>query len=321
MPTEVELIRNNRFIDPHLHIWGWEIPVYLFLGGLAAGIMILTAYMSMRHEAGGRTNGRSKWARWMPFATPVLLSAGMLALFLDLEYRLHVYRFYAIFRPESPMSWGAWILVLIYPATLLFGLAELAEDELDKLKNLKPVGLLGLGSLLTSTRKWATDHLSALRWTNIALGVALGGYTGVLLGTLGARPLWNSPILAPLFLVSGFSTAAAFIMLFSIEKDEHRVLLKADLAAIGLEVVLLLLFFLGLATGGGTAGRNAAALFFGGKFTALFWALVVFAGLVVPFLTEAVEARKHLRPTRAAPVLVLVGGLALRFILVSAGQL
>jgi formate-dependent nitrite reductase membrane component NrfD len=317
MPTEVELIRNNRFIDPHLHIWGWEIPVYLFLGGLAAGIMILTAYMSMRHSG----NGRSKWARWMPFAAPVLLSAGMLALLADLEYKLHVYRFYAIFRPESPMSWGAWILVFIYPATILFGLAELTDEEIDKLGNWKPLAVLRLGAILARVRKWAMDRVSALRWANIALGVALGGYTGILLGTLGARALWNSPILAPLFLVSGFSTAAAFIMLFTVNKEEHHLLLRADVAAIGLEVILLLLFFLGLATGGGTAGRTAVAMFFGGRYTAIFWALVVFAGLLVPLFVEAVEARKHLRPTRVAPVLVLCGGLALRWVLVSAGQL
>jgi formate-dependent nitrite reductase membrane component NrfD len=62
-------------------------------------------------------------------------------------------------------------------------------------------------------------------------------------------------------------------------------------------------------------------MFFGGEYTAVFWALVVFAGLLVPLLVEAVEARKHLRPTRVAPVLVLCGGLALRWVLVSAGQL
>ena len=31
--------RNIPNIDPSLHIWHWQIPVYLFLGGLAAGIL------------------------------------------------------------------------------------------------------------------------------------------------------------------------------------------------------------------------------------------------------------------------------------------
>ena len=29
--------RHNPMIDPAMHIWGWEIPVYLFLGGLRDG--------------------------------------------------------------------------------------------------------------------------------------------------------------------------------------------------------------------------------------------------------------------------------------------
>ena len=39
--TEITTTRANEMIDPTMHVWGWEIPVYLFLGGLAAGIMVL----------------------------------------------------------------------------------------------------------------------------------------------------------------------------------------------------------------------------------------------------------------------------------------
>ena len=31
---ELTTTRHNPLIDPSLHVWGWEIPVYLFLGGL-----------------------------------------------------------------------------------------------------------------------------------------------------------------------------------------------------------------------------------------------------------------------------------------------
>ena len=42
---------------------------------------------------------------------------------------------------------------------------------------------------------------------------ALGIYTGILLNTMVARPLWNSAILGPLFLFSGLSAGAALIHL------------------------------------------------------------------------------------------------------------
>ena len=39
---ETVVSRRNPQIDPHLSIWGWEIPVYLFLGGLVAGLLVLS---------------------------------------------------------------------------------------------------------------------------------------------------------------------------------------------------------------------------------------------------------------------------------------
>ena len=42
-----ELITSGRMnpnIDPVLHVWHWHIPLYLFLGGLAAGLLFFAAY-------------------------------------------------------------------------------------------------------------------------------------------------------------------------------------------------------------------------------------------------------------------------------------
>ena len=55
----------------------------------------------------------------------------MLALFLDLEFKKHVYRFYLAFLPSSPMSWGSWILILVYPAALLLGLGSLDRGPVE----------------------------------------------------------------------------------------------------------------------------------------------------------------------------------------------
>src|SRR5512139_3347068 len=119
---ELDIARHSRFVDPQLHVWGWEIPVYLFLGGMAAGAMILTALMSARPQ-------RSRVARWLPFLAPALVSVGMGALFLDLANKAHVWRFYLAFRWTSPMSWGAWILLVVYPVTILQGLAAIDDAQ------------------------------------------------------------------------------------------------------------------------------------------------------------------------------------------------
>ncbi|MBT3218701.1 MAG: polysulfide reductase NrfD [Proteobacteria bacterium] len=304
---EVEVFRTNELIDPHMHIWGWEVPVYLFLGGLAAGVMVLGSLLLVRHDR----KELSQWLRLLPFVAPIAISLGMGALFLDLEYKWHVYRFYLAFRPLSPMSWGAWILVGIYPATVLLGFAALRRSHVE---------ILGKQSLVARLHSLVGAHFKTLAWANVVLGVGLGAYTGLLLGTLSARPMWNSAVLAPLFLVSGLSSGAALMMLFPISEKEHHQLRRWDIAAISLELSLLALFLLGLATGGGEAGQQAIGLLVGGSYTAAFWALVVFAGLGVPLVLELVESRRHLRPTVMTPILILVGGIALRWILVSAGQ-
>lgn len=279
--TELDVIRTNV-----LPVWHWEVPVYLFLGGLAAGLMILGAILGRRENA-------SRAMRLLPLAAPVVLSAGMLALFLDLEFKLHVLQFYTAFRVTSPMSWGAWILVAVYPAAIALGLVRLG--------------------------KLRFENVRLLEQANVVLGIALGVYTGVLLATLSARALWSSALLGPLFLVSGFSTAAAVAMLLRIDHQEHETVRRWDIAAIAVELALLAMFFIHLASSG-TRGRAAAELFFGGPFTATFWALVVLAGLAVPLTLELAESRRGLRPTAMTPVLLLAGGFALRWLFVAAGQ-
>lgn len=301
--TEIEIARFNHLVDPAMRIWGWEVAAYLFLGGLTAGIMIVAALIARRIAP----ERQSRAMRLMIFAAPLALSIGMLALFLDLENKLNVWRFYTAFRVTSPMSWGSWILLLIYPATILLGLARLTADEVGRL----PV-------IARRLAYGARPFTHFLEQANVVLGIALGAYTGVLLATLGARQLWSSTLLAPLFLVSGLSTGAALVMLLPVNEEEHSVVRRWDLLAIGVEVALLALLFVNLATSTAN-GRAAAALFFGGAYTSLFWSLVVIAGLVVPAVLEMLEKRVR-KASLVTPALLLAGGFALRWIFVAAGQ-
>ena len=305
---ELDVARHNPLLDPRLQAWGWEIPVYLFLGGMAAGVMVLTTLLL------ARPGQRSAALRWLPFAAPALVTIGMLALFLDVEHKLLVWRFYLAFRWTSPMSWGAWILLLVYPISLLVALASLDDHQAEWLATWmgRP------GRLVRTARDWAQQRVAGLRVASVAIGIGLGLYTGVLLSTLAARALWSSAILGPVFLVSGLSTGAALLMLFPVNQEERHILARWELWALGVEAVLLLLFLVGLASGT-ASGQAAAGLLLGGPFTAAFWALVVVSGVTLPALLEVLEGRRLVRVTPVAPALVLAGGLALRWILVAAG--
>jgi formate-dependent nitrite reductase membrane component NrfD len=312
---EVARTRHNEMIDPSLHVWGWEIPVYLFLGGLVAGLLVLSALMELIQGE----KPRSLAIRLAPLAGIVLLSLGMLALFLDLEYKMHVYRFYLAFKPASPMSWGSWILIVVYPVAFLLGAGSLTDRQRESLQAWGPLSLPGLTPLFRWVLRLADEYRRLLLWISVLVGVGLGIYTGILLGTMVARPQWNTPILGPLFLVSGISTGAAFLTLFRLDEHEQHTLVRWDMIAICVELILIALMIIGFATGG-EAAQHAFYHIMGGPWTAPFWALVVFTGLLVPLVMEWVEMRRQLAFTPLTPVLILIGGLALRFVLLSAGQ-
>jgi protein NrfD len=163
---------------------------------------------------------------------------------------------------------------------------------------------------------------AALRWiggASTASGAALGIYTGILLSALGARPLWTSAILGPLFLASGLSAGAAFGHMAARDRAESEGLAKADNAFLVLELVFVALFLIGL-TSASEAQARAADLLLGGPYTAVFWALVVGLGIVTPLFIQALAVSHRIAHTPVAPTLVLLGGLALRFVIVSAGQ-
>ena len=309
---ETVTTRANAQIDPSLHVWGWEITVYLFFGGIVAGIFVLTAALEL--VSGARPRSRS--LRLAPFAALVLLSAGMFALWLDLAHRLWAWRFYAVFRPTSPMSWGAWILWLVYPVGLALGLGSLGSEERGVLRRWVP-GVLR--SAFEQLLAFADKRRRSILVAAVLVGTGLGLYTGLLLGTMPSRLAWNSAVLGPLFLASGVSTGAASLLLLRLDAGERKTLVRWDAIAIGAELVLIVLLLLGWATSG-EAGRFAAHSFLGGPYTAVFWSLVVVTGLLVPLAMEFLESRRHLPFIALVPVLILAGGLSLRWILLLAGQ-
>jgi len=82
--------RMNHLIDPQLNIWHWQIPLYLFLGGMAAGILSIAALYCIR----GKEKDYSTAVRLTPFLAPILLVFGLIALFVDLRHKLFFWQLY-----------------------------------------------------------------------------------------------------------------------------------------------------------------------------------------------------------------------------------
>lgn len=289
------------------HNWGWEVPVYLFLGGIVAGILLTVSFVALVRGRERVTEGMRRGL----LATPMLLSLGMGALFIDLSYKLHVWRFYTAFRPTAPMSWGSWILLAVYP---LMGVMIVAFPP-ARLATAMRSGPALLGRIT----RWCDGHTGTLGASGVVIGGALGVYTGLLLSSTGARPLWSSAALGMLFLASGASAGVAALMLLEREHDSENLLARADIALIAIETVLVGLWLAALLSQG-TAARAAAASVLWGEFSPAFLGIVVFGGMIVPAVLEGLAVLGRVRHTRLVPVLVLVGGFLLRVVIVYAGQ-
>jgi formate-dependent nitrite reductase membrane component NrfD len=307
--------------------WGMPVILYLFLAGLGAGAVTVSSSILLR-GGGGFGGSHFTLARYGALLgpLPVIVGAGLIVLELGRPFRaLNLFKVLNL----SPMSIGSW-LVLVFIGTSLFYALAFLPSFLPKLKR--------LSDRLTLAR-------AALAWINVPLGVAVAVYTGILLGAMPSRPLWNSPILALLFLVSALSTGVAMIILArgifhrkgsdaAAERQFHDsayLLTATDVMLIGFELMVIFLFVMFAHLTVGNVKYAMAILLPGGDMAMMFWLWVVLIGLVLPGLVELAYVIPKLLYQRdyAAPkgieitvsIAVLIGGFMLRYIIVVAGQL
>jgi formate-dependent nitrite reductase membrane component NrfD len=259
----------------------------------------------------GREKELPTAVRKATFLVPAILVIGLFALFLDLKHKLYFWQLYTTIRFESPMSWGAWVLMLITPLSILWCVSywrDLVPNWKFKVEWLEFI------------ENQVNKYRKSLAWVMIVSSVILGIYTGILLSAFNARPLWNTSILGPLFLVSGLSTGAAVIMWMSKGHLERTLFSKIDLLLIGIEIFFIIHLFMGFLASN-AAQIEAAQLFLGGAYTLPFWGGVVVLGLLVPAILEIMELRGKKIPVAFPAFLILLGGMIFRFIMVDAGQL
>ncbi|TGV01470.1 NrfD/PsrC family molybdoenzyme membrane anchor subunit [Flavivirga rizhaonensis] len=299
--------RNIPHIDPSLEIWHWPISVYLFLGGLAAGLLLFAGLVTIL----GKEKEYPTPVKYASIITPIALSLGLLALVYDLTHPLYTWQLYTTIRLESPMSWGAWVLLVTTPLSYLWVFSYFSE--IFPKRNLK-------FNFLKNFEKFLKKNRKNMAYALIPLSIILGVYTGVLLSAFNARPLWNNAILGPLFLASGLSTGAATIILLSKTAKEKYLFSKIDLALIIIELGLIVHMIMGMYAGS-QVQLDAMNLLIGGEFTLMFFGFVIILGLIVPGILELLEIKGYKVPVAIPAILILIGGLIFRFVIVEAGQL
>jgi formate-dependent nitrite reductase membrane component NrfD len=207
-----------------------------------------------------------------------------------------------MFKYWSPMSVGAWGLLLFSGLALLATLGALHEAGQMRWTLLRPLHGGVIGSLIAV--------LGGL------CGLFLAGYTGALLSVTN-RPLWaDTTWLGLLFLLSGASTAAALLMLLGLLRGARTSatvhwLARMDRGTLILELLALIIL---------TVSLSPVLRVWMNVWGLLLLVGVVLAGILLPL---SLEWRPRLLGRLSLPagaVLVLLGGFLLRAIVILSSE-
>ncbi len=284
---------------------GALIAVYFYLTGLSAGSFVISVISTI----GGKTEYKPI-GRIGAVLAPLLLLLAPLALIIDLEQQPRFWHLFLYLNLKSPITYGSFLLMLypingiIYAWYLFKGNARLA----------KILGLIG-----------------------IPLAICTHGYTGFILALGKGRILWSTALMPTLFIVSAMVSGMALVILAAAirysyrylhapleERERDRTLILnlgkvmgamiiADLFLVGNDILVLL-----------TSTQEAlhvAHLILFGEFQPLFVGTEIFLGGFLPMLLVFIPwTGRSLRGIVAASILVMVGVMAMRYVVVVGGQ-
>ncbi|MBD3649219.1 MAG: polysulfide reductase NrfD [Pseudomonadales bacterium] len=328
------------------HEFTWHLPVifYLYLAGLGAGAVSVSGYAFLNGERSPQSSYHYfRMARLGAIIGPIPVLIGVALLIFELGRPFRPLNLYKVIN-LSPMSIGSWFLLFFILTSLAWTVTFLASFKPEH---------EGLHKKMAPAR-------TALAMINIPLGIGVAVYTGILLGAMPARPFWNSPILAFLFLISALSTGIALIVaaraLFHRKSPEavpdrrertagrrkskragrryHEtgyLLATTDLVLISLELLVIFLFIMFAHLTIGNLKYAMQILLPGGEMAMEFWVGVVLVGLLIPALVELytclprmlynVPFVAHRSVELCMSIAVLIGGFMLRYVIVIAGQI
>lgn len=294
--------------------WGWYVVLYFFIGGLTAGCYAIASALQAVGDPRDREAARIGHSLAFPgvlvCAVLLIVDLGRPERFWHMIIKSHYFP-EPIFKYWSPISLGSWVLSLFGAMAFVSFVGVLLETG-----RLRWKPLVRLHQRVRQLPRWVGVGWGIL---GCLVGFALAGYTGVLM-LATVTPVWHNAIpLGGLFLASAVSTSYALLILLLLRRGRGhsdptvRKLEEADRWAIWIEAALLLLVLVPL-------GALARPILTGG-YGVLFWIGVVIAGLLAPMILGRNKRRGDLeRRLRLRAILILVGGLVLRFVLVMAPQ-
>lgn len=269
--------------------WHATYAIYFFVIGILAGLSFLSfgswdnpALRPLREKAA--------------YGSFVLLAVGGVLLIADLSQPL---RFFNILNPvylnfTSPLAWGALNIVAFGVCSVLYILALMKKDESPRTKLLAMVTAL------------------------LALGLPV--YTGYDLTVHQSRPVWNTPVMPVLFVAMAIASGSAVgALLAGANAEAQKVLRQYMLWSAG-AVAVILVSIMGTTNYGGSASELTFMIMTTGTMGLLFVGVGFLAGSVAPAVMLYAPAGKSTGVIMLSALLILIGGAALRYVILVAPQ-
>jgi len=299
--------------------WPALIDVYFFLGGIAGGAFVIATIANLLD--GERYRDVVRIGYYIAF---LAVTPGPILLTVDLGVPTRFLHMLMVSKPSlaigmdavtvgpfhlkpfSPMNAGAWALLGFSLFAFLAALDVFLEHRGGR----------------------------SMRTLRVVVGVIggffaffLAAYPGVLLGAT-ARPLFvGAHWLGALFLAVGASTGgAAIALVLSVlggqRGDALARLMRFTAFALIVQLAALALFVLTVSTTGSAGIARALAQLIAGSYGVPFWLGAVVIGIVVPLALQFAGVVRKTAPaiTALMSVLILVGGFAVKYVIIAAGQ-
>lgn len=295
-------------------VWGPIMAGYLFFGGLAGGAYVVSALADL--FKGEDYEALSKSGTYVSFCSILI---GLVLLVLDLKRfqvaPLGILNAYRRF-PDSILTVGTWTVTGFTAISLVTSILWLFKGNALARKLIEIVGII--------------------------LGLTTTAYTGLLLAFARGASFWSSPFLPWTFVVSGTLTGLSitvfmipvfatfmprlkpFLELYNEKSKFAKMVGQSQRYVAGLIVLELVLVVIELATGRG----HVEILLTGSSLSLIFYTYLI-VGIVAPLgisyyttmMNPATKDRSLILFSMGQYVLILIGGLLLRYVILTAGQI
>lgn len=294
-------IRDIKYLRPQ-KVWGWQIAVYLYLAGMGAGSFAIGVVWDWLGYSAYPSNAVLLFG-------PLLAAVGAPFLILDLGIKRRFLN--AGLNPKTSWLSRGFFILLIF---IVFGVAALAMSIL-------PLWGINIGLML----------FRIVEVIGLIFAFATAIYTGILLKALKYIPLWNTPLLPVLFLVSALSTGSMLIILsmlgssLLLPNGEYssqltNILMRTEQILVFIEAFVLGMYLFSRYRTK-EQGKTSVNLLISGKLKFVFWGGIVVSGFFFPIVLEAIYSKlpEHTFLLFLTGFFLLVGGFFLRFGIISAG--